>query len=276
MTKRLLSVVIVLLSNLNIQSNLCFAARRDVQDPVLREIINEFGNKIPKFTNKYGDNVFVQDGSVTRGDLIIALYEYDKKTKGLSSVPDGMNTQITKNEFESLKNKVTALEKNGRLPSGQISSKNKEHTNIIEIIADLEPNMPMILDNSLKYSKVFNELQQKVKDGVGNTESSLSKSSSISKKELTELKETLYQLQSDYVSLSKRLDKLNSSLPESERSDKNNNLEMIRLSKQLNEMKKTINPSGNVSSSGNDRNTGKVAGVSLGLSMIAALFVARQ
>jgi hypothetical protein len=276
MTKKLLSVIIVLLSNLNIQSNLCFAARRDVQDPVLREIVNEFGNKIPKFINKYGDNVFVQDGSVTRADLIIALYEYDKKTKGSSSVLDGMNTQITKNEFESLKNKLTALEKNLRLPSTLISPKSKDNTNIIEIIADLEPNMPMILDNSLKYSKVFNELQQKVNDGVGNTASSSSKSSSISKKELTEIKETLYQLQLDYISLSKRLDKLNSSLAESERFDKNNNLEMIRLPKQLNEMKKTINSSGNVSSSGNDRNTRKLAGVSLGLSMIAALFMSRQ
>jgi hypothetical protein len=276
MTKKLLSVVIVLLSNLNTQPNLCFAARRDVQDPVLREVINEFGNKIPKFANKYGDNVFVQDGSVTRGDLIIALYEYDKKTKGPSSIPTGMNTQITKNEFESLKNKVASLEKNGRLTSAPISSKSKEHTNIIEIIDDLEPNMPMILDNSLKYSKVFNELQQKVNDGVGNTVPSSSKSSSISKKELTEIKETLYQLQSDYISLSKRLDKLNSSLPESERFDKSNNLEMIRLSNQLNEMKKAINPSDSVSSSGNDRNTGKLAGVSLGLSMIAALFVSRQ
>jgi hypothetical protein len=61
------------LLGLNIQLSLCFAAKRDVQDPVLREIINNFGNKIPKFTNKYGYSVFVQDGSVTRADLITAF-----------------------------------------------------------------------------------------------------------------------------------------------------------------------------------------------------------
>jgi hypothetical protein len=280
MIKKIFSFILVSLFGLNLHLSLCFAVKRDVQDPVLREIINEFGNKIPKFTNKYGDSVFVQDGAVTRADLIKALYEYDKRTKEAANAPAGMNLQtISRNEFEDLRHKIAMLEKNGRIASAPASSKSKGGTDIVRIIADLEPNMPMLLDNSLKYSKVFNELQQQVNYEEGYT---VSKGSPISKKELAEIRKTLAQLQSDYIAISKKIDKLNSSLPETERYDKNKNVELVRISKQLNEMKKTISENHHAqyydnfgSSSSGSKNTGKLAGVSLGLSMIAALFVSR-
>ncbi|MDR1103839.1 MAG: hypothetical protein LBK92_00545 [Endomicrobium sp.] len=280
MIKKIFSFILISSLGLNIQPSSCFAAKRDVQDPVLREIINEFGNKIPKFTNKYGDSVFVQDGSVTRADFITALYEYDKRTREAAKAPAGMNSQtISRNEFDDIKNKVAMLEKNGRIASAPVSSKSKGGTDIVRIIADLEPNMPMLLDNSLRYSKVFNELEQQVNSGGGR---SVSKGTPISKKELAEIKRTLSQLQSDYIALSKKIDKLNSSLPETERYDKNKNIELVRLSKQLKEMKKTISETSHTqyydnfgSPSCGGKNTGKLAGVSLGLSMIAALFVSR-
>jgi hypothetical protein len=259
-TFRCISIFLIVL---NVQLNLSFAAKRDVQDPVLREIINEFGIKIPKFTNKYGEDVFVQEGSVTRADLLIALYEYNKMIKG-AATPAGINQQtVSKNEFDTLKNKVALLEKNGLLANG----KNKENTDIVKLIADLEPNMPMLLDNSLRNSKVFNDLQQQVKDGKGPDEDpskesfSDRKSGHIEKnpgKELSEIKKTLSQLQLDYVSLSKRIDNLSPPTFKVE------------------QMKNTHTQYNNFgSSSGYNKNTGKLVGVSLWLSMLAVLFVSR-
>jgi hypothetical protein len=293
--------IFIFLIVLSVQLNLCFAAKRDVQDPVLKEIINEIGSKIPKFTNKYGESVFVQDGTVTRGDFITALYEYNKTSKGAPTIPAGMNTQaISKKEFDVLKNKVALLEKKD-LPSNE---KKKDNTDIVKLISNLEPNMPMLLDNSLKNSKVFNELQQQVK-GEKRYDDGKSKGSPTStkgleeirkmlsrlesdyfsisqkvdelssfdyaserigknpKKELSEIKNTLSQLQSDYVSLSKRIDKLSSSIPEVERFEKN---KMKNTSAEYNDFG---------SASGYNKNTGKLVGVSLGLSMIAAVFVSR-
>jgi hypothetical protein len=73
------------------------------------------------------------------------------------------------------------LKKNGRIASAPASPKSKGSTDIVRIIADFEPNMPMLLDNSLKYSKVFNELQQQVNYGDG---LAVSKGTTISKKRI--------------------------------------------------------------------------------------------
>lgn len=90
------------------------AAKRDVNDPVLREIINELSKKMPKFIDKYGETVFVEDEPITRGSLISAIYEYDKRTKSTSSgavAGDSGKVSITRQEFDTLKTKVASIEK---------------------------------------------------------------------------------------------------------------------------------------------------------------------
>jgi hypothetical protein len=279
-------VIFIFLIALTVQLDLCFAAKRDVQDPVLREIINEFGNKIQKFTNKYGEDIFNQEGTVTRAEFIIALYEYDIATQA-----------INKKKLDALENKVNLLGKND-LPSNSKRKEKEDATNIVRLIADLEPNMPMLLDNSLKNSKVFNELQQQIKDKKGRNEDT-PKGSSISRKdpseikealsrleseqrsisqkvdefkrieknpvkELSEIKKTLSQLQLDYASILKKVDKLNSSTSKVERFEKN---KMKNISTEYNDFS---------SSSSYNNNTSKLVGLSLGLSMVAALFISRQ
>lgn len=140
------------------------AAKRDVNDPVLREIINELSKKMPKFIDKYGETVFVEDEPITRGALISAIYEYDRRAGGgAAAVPEtSSKVSITRQEFDSLRNKVASLEKtsSSRTASGG-------NADVVTLIANLEPNMPMLLDNSLKNSKVFKELQQQVLAGGG-------------------------------------------------------------------------------------------------------------
>ena len=60
--------------------------KKDVSDPVLQEIIESFKVRIPRFINKHGNNLFVEDEPVTRGSFISALYEYDKSLKSAKTI----------------------------------------------------------------------------------------------------------------------------------------------------------------------------------------------
>ena len=69
---------------------------------------------MPKFIDKYGETVFVEDEPITRGSLISAIYEYDKRTKSTSSgavAGDSGKVSITRQEFDTLKTKVASIEK---------------------------------------------------------------------------------------------------------------------------------------------------------------------
>jgi hypothetical protein len=312
MIKKLIRFIISLAIITNVSASIFADQKRDVRDPVLREIINELGGKMPKFTNKYGDSVFVADEPLTRGSFISALYEYDKKIRGKASEsPADPNGQlISKREFDLLKNKVSSLEKTGVSAGKGGIAKNID---IVAIISDLEPNMPMLLDNSLKSSKVFKELQQQILSGSGGKDSS-SFSSSLSPKELSEMKRVLGQIQSSYIALSKKVEDLKTKTEYygSASSSKGalSGTDVNYFNKQLKDIKKTvaeipsiddlykeINKSQNQtqadieriekklkkikdapgdSSSSSDSGLGtKIATLSLGFTMLAALFVSR-
>lgn len=165
-TKKIMSWLLAAAIVCNACSFSFAAAKRDVNDPVLREIINELSKKMPKFIDKYGETVFVEDEPITRGALISAIYEYDKRTKASgvaeASSSAGSVSQITRKEFDSLKTKVASLEKSGTTAAKPPARTVDGNVDIVALIADLEPNMPMILDNSLNNSKVFKALQQQV------------------------------------------------------------------------------------------------------------------
>ncbi|MDR3256543.1 MAG: hypothetical protein LBT18_02670 [Endomicrobium sp.] len=296
---------------LNTVSPAFSAPKKDVRDPVLREIINELGSKMPKFTNKYGDSVFVEDEPLTRGAFISALYEYDKKIKGSIQVETSVNPKgqlVSRQEFDSLKNKVSLLEKTG-LSLGSGTSKDVD---IVKIISDLEPNMPMLLDNSLRNSKVFKELQQQVLDNSGSGTGSVYASATPSQKEVIEIKKSLLQIQSSYVALSKRINDLGLK-GVNRASASSGDINVDYFNKQLDDIRKVVVgvPSANDlqreidkskiqvradieriekrlshifgsskssvigESSSGSRSSTKIATLSLGLTMIAALFVSR-
>lgn len=165
-TKKIMSWLLAAAIICNAVSFSFAAAKRDVNDPVLREIINELSKKMPKFIDKYGETVFVEDEPITRGALISAIYEYDRRTKSSNDAsPSAGVSQITRQEFDSLKTKVTTLEKSGVSAKTAPVKASSGSVDMVALIADLEPNMPMILDNSLNNSKVFKTLQQQVASG---------------------------------------------------------------------------------------------------------------
>jgi len=311
------------------------AAKRDVNDPVMREIINELAKKMPKFIDRYGETVFVEDEPITRGTLLQAIYEYDKKTKGTAAdtpVPVAV-VSITRQEFDDLKGKVTALQKQPAAPA-------KASLDTDSILAEIKPNMPQLLDNSLKSSKVFKDLQQQVAANAKNSGTSAQAASVTqdlndinarldnlsqkisgmsagstakgavqpSQKEIAELKNTLAQIQSNYVALSKRIDEIDSraayagassagaadvtnisrqlseikktvaDVPtttdirkEISRSQSQTQSDINRIEQKLNSMSKGTSSSGSSSS----KSGATIATISLGITMIAALFVAR-
>lgn len=178
------------------------ADKKDVADPVLKEMISELSNTMPRFINKYGANVFVSDEQITRAALIQALYEYNKNNKSAAVTPSSNIGFVSKDDFNLLKNKVTALEK--KSVGGSSSSSVSSNMDIIQIMNDLEPNMPMLLDNSLQNSKVFKDLQKKVDTKVASVGGGIA-GSGIPSAQLESIK-------SDITSLSQKYDSLSASL----------------------------------------------------------------
>jgi len=213
MNKKCLSVFISTFLLLNMASGISFAAKKDVADPVLQEIIAELGNKMPRFINKYGAAIFVADEQMTRGSFLQALYEYDKKSssKGSASAVG----VISKTDYDALNTRVIALEKKvkngaGAATSDVANSKGTKSVELVDIMDDLELNMPMLLDNTLENSKVFKALEKKVNSSVGggvavvaaNTDTT---SSSVSQKSLA-------TIQRNIISLNKKVDAVEMSL----------------------------------------------------------------
>lgn len=131
--------------------------KKDVTDPVLQEIIANFSNRMPKFLNQYGANVFVADGPVTRGSLLVAFYEFNKT---LSLPKSGETGGVSRREAEDMRARLAALEKGGAGGGArQPLSAGLNPQEVAQLLNDLEPNMPILLDNTLDNSKIFSELK---------------------------------------------------------------------------------------------------------------------
>lgn len=165
MNKKFLSVLVSTLFLLN-TVEFAFADKKDVADPALQAIITELGSRMPRFINKYGASVFVADEQITRGSLLQALYEFDKKSSSSGASSAGV---ISKKDYDALTLKVVSLEKKLQSSSGKSSSGGS--ADIVEIMNDLEVNLPTMLDNTLSSSKVFKNLEAQVKAGGSGTAS---------------------------------------------------------------------------------------------------------
>lgn len=157
------------------------AAMKDVTDPVLQEVISNFGPRMPRFIEKHGSSIFVTDEPVTRGNLMLALYEYDKSLK----LPK--KEYVSKQEFDEFRSKLSLSE---REPAASSASSAK--IDIMQIINDLQPNMPILLDNSLSSSKVFQNLKTELMSKVT---SSGSGDTAAAKAELLELSRRIERIE---------------------------------------------------------------------------------
>jgi len=131
--------------------------KKDVSDPVLNEIIQNLGPRIPRFVDKHGKDLFVADEPVTRANLLLVLYEYDKSLK----IPK--KEAVSKQEFDEMKDRLSLLEGSfGKLSRAEETGGRTGAADMTQIINDLVPNMPMLLDDSLNNSKVFLGLRDEV------------------------------------------------------------------------------------------------------------------
>ena len=334
MNKKQISVMVSLAIILVSGTPLFSADKKDVADPVLKEVINELSPKMPRFIDKYGPNIFVSDEQVTRSALLLALYEYDKRNSAASLSANF----VSKKDFDLLNTRLSVIEKSG--PAGKSPASAGTSVDMIKLMNDLDPNMPMLLDNNLANSKVFKDLQKKV-DMMGLASSSGSGQQPVSNvamvnmktdisnlskrieafemssksagsnvkpsKELDDLKLSFAQIQKSYVNIAKRLDELeNKPLMASSSDGRISNAQIEALNAKINSIKNEVSdiPTNNnmkseinktsadvkrleqkineLESSGvsagsgaSKSSTGTFAKISLGLTMVAALFVAR-
>jgi hypothetical protein len=148
-------IVLILIMISPLASSPVWAAdKQDVSDPVLQEVISAFTPRMPRFIDKHGTGVFVADEAVTRSSLMMALYEYDKSAK---SAPT--REYASKQELSDIKNRLAMLEKNA---SSNTRVSSGDHGDITQIINDLAPNMPFLLDSSLNNSQVFTKFKNEV------------------------------------------------------------------------------------------------------------------
>ncbi len=131
------------------------APKRDVKDPVLQEVISLYETRMPRFIKKHGGEVFVEDEPIKRGGLLLALYEYEQSLK----MPQKNN--VTRQELDEMRNRIALLEK-GSLPPGKKAEK-ASSSDIVALLNELQPNMPVLLDNALNDSKVFRELRDEMR-----------------------------------------------------------------------------------------------------------------
>lgn len=289
------------------------SAKKDVSDPVLQEIIATFGPRMPRFIDRHGKDFFVADETITRGSLINALYEFDKSLK----FP--RKDFVTRQEFEELKIKVAQAQAVGMSGGGRQAAT----IDVMEIINDLQPNMPLLLDNSLNDSKVFNSLREEVmarrasSPGTTQAVQYAAGDGGTSKQELTEIKGKLALLERnireyreappaakssgesgvsrhELTELKSKLSLIERNLREyreeppaaraasSPGADPSGRMkkeledtraEMARLNRRIAELERA--PQAEYSDESRSSKSSALTKISLGLSMVAALFIAR-
>jgi hypothetical protein len=253
--------------------------KKDVSDPVLNEIIQSLGPRMPRFVDKHGKDVFVADEAVTRGSFVFALYEYDKSLK----LPK--KDYVSRMEFDELNARLKMIEKGGGGRPVARDESEKSAIDITQVLNDLAPNMPMLLDDSLNKSKVFVGLRYEVMN--------LKPQEGTASDEQLQLKKNLEQTRNDLNELSKRIETMEKSPQQADsgaRSDEDTqkikkelaqtHTRLTKLEKRMNDIDgtKKISEQVSVASSGQKdsiENTSVLAKLSMGLSMVAALFIAR-
>lgn len=172
------------------------AGMKDVTDPVLQEVLTNFGPRMPRFIEKHGSSVFVSDEAVTRASLMLALYEYDKSLK----IPK--KEYVSKQEFDDFRSKLSLQGRESTAPTSAAAAK----IDIMQIINDLQPNMPILLDGSLASSKVFQNLKTELMAKVSSSGGGDSASARAELLELTRRMERLERGGSVSSSSSKSFD----------------------------------------------------------------------
>ena len=173
---------------------------------------------------------------------------------------------MQRQEFDSLKAKVASLEK-GKSQASSAKAPSSGKVDMVALIAELQPNMPVLLDNSLNSSQVFKSLRQQVADAssgkqayasvkevkeintkiehlakrVASAEDSISgdaKSSSKETASYASVSKDISEMNSKLEKLSKRVDFAESKLSAA---SPNSKMQSFASQKEINELKNTLN-----------------------------------
>jgi methyl-accepting chemotaxis protein len=251
--------------------------KNDISDPVLQQIIQSFSGRMPRFIDKHGKSIFVADESMTRGSLLAALYEYDKSLK--SSPAASAASGVSRREFDDLKNKLNLISNGDSGGSGGAAG-----GDIVQIINALEPNMPTLLDSTLAKSKTFNDLKKELARVEAGGGPAVSEATSLS----DDSKNTLLSLQQDMKDVKHRIDSLSvitaktsaasaeiSSSAEVKRSLARAENDISELKAKIKGLENETAEAAPPSSAASGGYASALTKISLGLSMVAAFFIAR-
>jgi len=142
----------------------------------------------------------------------MVLYEYNKSLK-LPSTAD----LVTKKEFDELSAKILS----GKYSSVSSQSKNlAQNSDIATLIQSLEPNMPLLLDNTLSRSNVYNELRNDVANineevlALKKTNSTVSVAGALPNQsdDYSTIKNVLSKTQEDFASIKLKVDSMEKSI----------------------------------------------------------------
>lgn len=247
--------------------------KKDVSDPVLGEVIQSFSARMPRFIDKHGKELFVADAPLTRGGLMLALYEYDKSLKTPKNT-----VSVTRAEFDQLSSRLSLIETGSDKRVRAHDETAKAPVDTMQIINDLMPNMPVLLDNSLNNSKVFAGLRDEVMNRKAQPDGALSASLDQTRNELREL--------SKKVDTMEKASGQESPVAQTEAAPQYMKKDLLLTRAQLSKLEKRVNDieerkepekitvvrteQGDVK-----QYTSMLAKISMGLSMVAALFIAR-
>lgn len=292
MNKFLLLVVTVM--SFSLVPTISSAEKKDVTDPVLQQMITTFSPRMPRFIDRHGTDLFVADEPLTRSSFMMALYEYDRSLKMPSK------EYATRQEVSDLKSRLAVLERN--VSSGTPHAVAGGSGDIAQIINDLAPNMPILLDNSLNNSQVFTKL----KNDVLNRQGTANRGSLVPQPEIAEIARRVDRLEKtagqpgaavtngntgaareEIAELSRRIDRIERAAPvvaaapadtastdELQRTRVQMRRDLVKLEKRIADMEK-VSYSGRDAAGESKQYSSLLTKMSFGLSMLAALFIAR-
>ncbi|MCL2389069.1 MAG: hypothetical protein FWC85_01650 [Elusimicrobia bacterium] len=298
-------IFILLLSLLLLSNNAYLFAqnRQDVRDPVLAEIIRALSPKMPRFINQFGPNVFVANEPITRATLLAALYEFDVYTRAAQA--GTAVSAISRTEFDALRTRLANLE---RAPAGTATAAAPARIDGVMLVNELEPNMPMLLDNTLRRSRVFQNLEAQI--AAGATAGAPARTDGLT---YAYVAQNFSEMERRIHALNQRIDVLMAQAPgtpghtvaavppgaidqqqmrdinariaditrtmaqvdELDRSRRNTEQEIRRIERQLNTMERRGARTATADYDDNGAGAATIAKISLGITMVAALFVAR-
>ncbi len=267
MKKRLFISGFTILCTFLLNSGVYAKEYKDLR-PALKKAVTDFDNQkvLDKFINKYGSGYFRPTATVTREDLLLALHEYNKLNQTLLEYQ-----KVLLKKIASLKIQLNRLSSTKSLPKENTTTKNVNNVSVEQIMG-INKKLS-ILKTQLNKIQNIKSIEKDTTKGKNVSTNQIAKIN----KELTIIKDKLSLLDKPYSTISEN--KISKIIQKSSTFKKIINKEIKRtLAKQkpINQYSKTSLKSNSKKANNTmDQEDKTLTKVSIGLSLIAVLFMAR-